>query len=119
MTFAPCATRESDTVIVGKGCSSAIVVYGPYVSAPANSDVEVSFRIEAKTRIALVSDVVSNTARNFHGGLLEKTLEPGTEHLVGYKVHLFRGADALESRIFVRGDAPADFRIKDLVVNVR
>jgi hypothetical protein len=119
MRFAPCATRESETVIVGKGCAPSIVVYGPYVSAPANSDVEVSFRIEAKTRVALVSDIVSNMAQSFHGGLLEHTLEPGVEHSVGYKVHLFRGVDTLESRIFVRSDVPADFQIKDLVVNVR
>jgi hypothetical protein len=65
-----------------------------------------------------VSDIVSNSAHQFHGSLLEQWVDAGQKKAFGYRVHVFKPVASLESRIFVRTDGPVDFKIHDLVVNV-
>ena len=118
MKLSPCMSMENDHTIVGKGCSTSIVVFGPYVGVPADSDVDISFEVETRAKAAFVSDVVSHSAQQFHGSLLEQWVDAGQKRLFGYRVHVFKPVASLESRIFIRADTPADFKIRDLVVNV-
>lgn len=119
MRVHPCMSLEADNVMTGKACPTGIVVFGPYVAIPANADVEVAFEVETTGRLAVVSDMVSDSANVFHGALLEQSLEPGTKQRFGYRIHVFKPTASLETRIFVRADNPVDFKIRDLVVNVR
>lgn len=117
--LSPCASLEADNLIVGRSCASSIVVFGPYVGVPANSEVDVSFEVEATNRLAVVSDIVSDSAKRFHGALLEQWVEAGGKQRFGYRVHFFQGTPSLETRIFVRAGGPVDFKIRDLLINVR
>ena len=118
MKLSPCMSMENDHTIAGKGCTTNIVVFGPYVGVPADSDVDISFEVETKEKVAIVSDVVSNSAQQFHGSLLEQWVDAGQKRAFGYRVHVFKPVASLESRIFMRADTPVDFKIRDLVVNV-
>ena len=119
MKLNPCVSLEDDHTLVGKQCASGAVVFGPYANAPADADVDVAFEIETKTPLVLGADMVSNSAQQFHGALLEQQIDPGARRSFGYRVHLFKGVSGLESRLFVRASAPADFKIHSLVVTVR
>ena len=119
MKLSPCMTMDDDRTFTGKGCTTNIIVFGPYVGVPAESDVDISFEVEAKNRVAIVSDVVSNSAQQFHGALLEQWVDAGTRRQFGYRVHVFKPVQSLESRIFIRADIAADFKIHDFLVNVR
>jgi hypothetical protein len=110
---------ENDNIMLGRSCPSGIVVYGPYVPVPANADVDVAFELEATGRLAVVSDMVSDSAKVFHGALLEQWVEAGTKQRFGYRVHVFSATPSLETRIFVRTESAVDFKVRDLVVNVR
>jgi hypothetical protein len=79
----------------------------------------VSFEIESRGSLVLGADMVSRSAQQFHGSLLEQQIEPGPKRTLGYRVHLFNGVTALESRIFVRATGPVDFRLTNLTVTVR
>jgi hypothetical protein len=119
MKLNPCVSLEDDHTMIGKQCGGGAVIFGPYVSVPAGADVDVAFDIETKAPLILGADMVSNSAQQFHGALLEQQIEPGPKRQFGYRVHLFRAVDGLESRIFVRASGPTDFTIRSLVVTVR
>jgi hypothetical protein len=119
VTLAACATRESEGVIHGRACPSGLAIFGPSVSAPANSDVEQVFEVEAVTKIAVQSDIVSDAGQRFHGALTEQVLQPGTRLWFGQRLHLFSHVDNLEGRVSVRADGPAEFKINHFALNVR
>ena len=119
MKLNPCVTLEDDHTMTGKQCPPGAVVFGPYASAPGDADVDVAFEIETKVPLVLGADMVSRSAQIFHGSLLEQQIEPGSRRGFGYRVHLFKATNDLESRIFARAAGPADFKIHGLVVTVR
>jgi hypothetical protein len=119
MKLSPCVSLLDDHTLVGKQCPSGAVVFGPYVNAPAEADVDVAFELETKTPLVMAADMVSKSAQQFHGSLLEQQIDPGATRPFGYRVHLFKSVAGLESRIFVRASTPADFKIHSLVVTVR
>src|SRR5262245_42312418 len=43
-----CVKRQ-DATLQGRGCPAAIVVFGPYVDVPENSEVEFSFELRSPT----------------------------------------------------------------------
>lgn len=119
MQLHACASLATDGSIVGHDCPAGIVVSGPRVVAPTHSDVRVRFEIEASGGVELVSDIVSDDARQLHGRLDRQRLPDGDKRGIGYGVHVFEAAPDVEVRIAVRGPGPSDFRISGLEVEVR
>jgi hypothetical protein len=114
-----CATRQDDGTLVGEGCPSGIVVFGPYVSAPANANVRLQFEIESPTQLHVMSDVLSSSAKQFHAALEDEVLQPNQPRTVSYRIHLFDSARALEARIGIRADEPSRFKISNLQLSVQ
>jgi hypothetical protein len=119
MKIHSCIARGDDGRITGKSCPSAFVVFGPYITVPASSDVQLRFDIEARDTLILTSDVISNGAKQFHGALDEQLLASGQRRTVGYRIHLFDATRSLETRVAVRADEPIDFEITNLEVKVQ
>jgi hypothetical protein len=119
MKLAQCATLEKDGTILGNGCPSNFVVFGPYVSAPGNSNLRISFEIQSDGPIAVTSDAISEVGKRFHGVMDEQTISSGEKRKLGYGIHLFEPVTALEARIGVRADKPVKFKITNLTINVQ
>lgn len=119
MKIHPCITRADADRIVGKSCPSAFVVFGPYVTVPANSDVQLRFDIEARGKLSLTSDIISNGAKQLHGSLNEQSLSAGEQRSIGYRIRVFDATRTLETRIGIRASEPIDFEIRNLEVKVQ
>jgi hypothetical protein len=119
MRFHACAALGGDGRVVGHDCPAGVVVSGPRIVAPTHSDVRVRFEIESEGGVKLMSAVVSDDVRRVHGGLDLQTLSAHEKLTVTYGVHVFEAAPALEARIALRGDAPLDFHITNLEIEVR
>ena len=119
MKIHSCVTRVDSGHISGKRCPSAFVVFGPYVTVPASSDVQLRFDIEARGKFHLTSDIISNGAKQFHGALDELTLNLGERRSIGYRIRVFDATRTLETRIAIRANEPIDFEITDLEVKVQ
>jgi hypothetical protein len=111
-----CATLAASGSITGEQCPSSFVVFGPYVLAPGGTDLHLSFEIEAKNELAVMSDIVSDGASRTHGALDEQELEPNERRRLGYRVHFFDPARAVEARIGIRSRSGAAFVIDDLAL---
>lgn len=118
MKVAGCVKVQKDGSIVGDHCPSNVVVFGPYVRAPGNSNVWVSFDIEASDALFVSSDAISQVGQRFHGLMTDQAVAAGEKRRLGYAVHLFEPASALEARIGIRADKPARFTITNLSVRV-
>jgi hypothetical protein len=118
MKMHPCATPQEDGTIVGKQCPSALVVFGPYVTVPAKSDVKLRFDIESSATLRVMSDVLSNSAKQFHGAIDEQTILSREKRTISYRIHVFDAVRTVESRIGIRTDAPVDFTISNLTLSV-
>ncbi len=114
-----CVARQADGRLVGKGCPSGIVVFGPYVAAPSSSDLFLKFDIESSGELRLTSDVISGGAKQFHAAVEDQAVQPRRKRTIQYRVHLFDAARALETRIGVRADGATDFVISDLSVHIQ
>lgn len=114
-----CVTRRDDGHIIGKNCPPAFVLFGPYVTVPANSDVQLRFDIEARSKLSLTSDMISNGAKQFHGALDEQLFDVSDRRSVSYRIRVFEATRSLETRIGIRADAPVDFEITNLEVNIQ
>jgi len=119
MRLHACASLATDGSIVGHDCPAGVVVSGPRVVAPTHSDVRVRFEIEASRGVELVSDIISDEARRVHARLDQQVVPARERRAIGYGVHVFEAAPAVEARIFVRGPGPIDLRISGLEVDVR
>jgi hypothetical protein len=119
MKFHACATPEEDGTIIGKQCPSAIVVFGPYVTVPADADIRLRFDITSPMAVKLTSDVLSNSARQFHGALEEQDLAANQKRTISYRIHVFDSVNTLETRVGVRTDVPLDFTITDLRLTIQ
>lgn len=119
MKFHSCADVQDDGAIVGKACPSALVVFGPYVTVPPQSEVQLRFNIQSKRPLKLMSDVLSEGAKQFHGALETEVTEADGTQAVNYRIHVFDAVRALETRIGIRTEAPADFKITNLSMSIQ
>ena len=53
MRFDPCVTTQGNSALHGEACPPGFVVYGPYVSVPAKSTIEITFQIEPSHEVEL------------------------------------------------------------------
>jgi hypothetical protein len=81
--------------------------------------LRVAFEIQSNAKLNVGSDVVSDVGKKFHGALEEQALAPGEKRKLGYKIRLTQAASAVEARIGIRADGPANFKITNLVVSVQ
>jgi hypothetical protein len=113
-----CVTANDEGNVLGKECPSALVVFGPYVTVPSNSDVRLKFDIMSPGPLTVMSDVLSDGAKRFHAAIEEEHVAANEARTISYRIHVFDGVRSLESRIGVRGDSPVDFEIKNLKLTV-
>lgn len=119
MKLHPCAKLNDDGSVTGTGCPSSLVVFGPYVSVPDKSEVQLRFDITSRSELQITSDMISNSAKQFHGALDELLLSANAKRSVSYRLHVFEMTRALEARIGLRAPGPIDFTITNLSLNVR
>jgi hypothetical protein len=119
MRFNPCITRVNEITLSGAGCASGIVVYGPYVAVPDETDIEVSFELKPSKRIEVYADIVTRMAAQTLAGLNRQVIEAGVKQKLGYRVHVFKADVQVESRIGVSGEPATDFEITNLTMTVR
>jgi hypothetical protein len=118
MKLGDCTKRAADGTLRGSGCPNGCVVFGPYVSAPGNSDVHFRFDLRAVDELTVASDMVSN-AKLIHGALDPVSLAAGETRRVGYRVHLSQPVQSFEARVFVSADKPVGFEISNLSMDVQ
>jgi hypothetical protein len=114
-----CIRRKNDHTFQGEACPSGIVIYGPYVPVPANSDIEVSFEVKPSKTIEIYADVVSQMGMQMLAGLNRLTVEAGVNQKLGYKVHVFNADTNVESRIGIDSKQAAQFEITNLTMTIR
>jgi hypothetical protein len=118
MKYNPCVKRE-ETTVKGRGCSSGIMVFGPYVNVPGDSEVELTMDIQSPSAINVHSDMGSQVGKRSLGGISPQTLAPNEKRRIGYKINMAQADTAVETRIWVHGTGPVDFDITNLIVQVR
>jgi hypothetical protein len=114
-----CIAKAGDRSLKGTSCGTGFVVFGPYVTVPAGSEVELQFGIKADSKLAFAADLVSEMGGKFLAGVNEQGLEAGERRSVGFRVSVPSGAAALESRVYVRADERAGLSIDDFSLTVR
>jgi hypothetical protein len=114
-----CVKLIDGATLVGTGCPSTFVVFGPYVRAPANSDVRVHFDIESRDVLKVVSDFVSSNAKQFHGATEDQILKPEVPATLGYRIHVFDSAAAVEARVGVQSNKPVNFTITNFALTIQ
>jgi hypothetical protein len=118
--LAPCLTKSDNDSIQAKGCDNGIVTYGPYITAPANSELSFSFDVKTTAPISIGSDIVSHGGQGFtHAAIDPILIEPGSFEHVGYKVRFFERATDTEARIMVHAKASTAFTLTNINVTVR
>jgi len=118
MKYNGCAKRQENT-IVGRGCPSTIVVYGPYVAVPANSEIDFSFEIQATSAVNVYSDMFAQVGKRALGALNTQAIPANEKRKLGYRINNKDADTALEARVWVHGTGPTDFEITNLSVTVR
>jgi hypothetical protein len=111
MKLHACTTPTEGPIAAGVACPSSLVVFGPYVTVPAHSSVKLRFEIEAHSDLTVTSDVVSNSAKQFHAAFEEQTVRQNEKRIVSYRLHVFEQVRSLETRIGIKSESPADFEI--------
>jgi hypothetical protein len=85
---------------------------------PANSDVRVSYEIQSPEKIGVGGDMVSDVGKKLHGSMDEQSVGANELRKIGYSIHLFEPAKALEVRVGVHGIGPVDFKITNFNVTI-
>lgn len=119
MRFSPCVSRDGENLLRGQQCSPGILVYGPYVSVPANSQIEVSFDVQPAKTAEVYADTVSQMGKQVFGGLNPQTVAGGQAQRLGYFVSVTKADANVESRIGFRSGGDIDFVISNLTMTVR
>jgi hypothetical protein len=118
MKLHECTTLEPDGTLTGKQCPSAFVVFGPYVTAPASSNLHLRFDVQSPGTIFVSGDLVSNLTRQFHGSFGDQMVEANRQRTIDYKINLPLSTEAVEARIFIHAEKPSDFKITNFIVGV-
>jgi hypothetical protein len=112
MKLDACITVNADGSLVGKNCPAGCLVFGPYITAPANSDLSSSFEIESKSEMLVSSDVVSAGSATFHGSVNDQKVAPGQKSRLAQRLHIFQQAAGIETRLWVRAEHPTNFKLQ-------
>lgn len=118
MALNPCMRLDEAGALVGKNCPGGFVVFGPYASVSWKSVVKVRFEVESDDELVVSGDVVSNMGKQQHGELGSQTVSPDAKRPLSYRAQLEEGGEAVEARIFVRGEDDAAFRISNFEIAV-
>jgi hypothetical protein len=113
-----CVSVTDDGIMRGTACPSTVVVFGPYITAPGDANVKFRFDIESESSLSVMSDVLSDGAKQFHGAVEEQQVKPNEKAIVQYRIRLFEAARALETRIGIRADRPANFTITNIALSI-
>lgn len=113
-----CVTVTGDGLLSGVGCPSALVVFGPYIAVPGNANVRFRFDIESEGQISVMSDVLSDGAKQFHGAVEEQRVRSNEKTTIQFRIRLFEPARALETRIGIQADQPANFTISKVALSI-
>jgi hypothetical protein len=116
--LASCARLEPSGVITAVNCRSGFVVYGPYANAAGDSDVELSFSVEATKPFNLYVELVSAMGTKRYAALPQQSIEAHSSPKLGLVLHTFAAIDGLEARLVVSGAEPIEFKIRDLLLRV-
>jgi hypothetical protein len=119
MRFEACVGRDGDYLLSGKACPSGILVYGPYVAVPPNSQIEVSFELKPDRTVQVYADLVSQMGRRVLAGLNPQLVAVGQSQKLGFFVNVLKGEENVESRIGFRTDEPVEFVLSNLTMTVR
>jgi hypothetical protein len=119
MKLHPCAKLQPDGVVIGQQCPSAFVVFGPYVEAPASARLSIGFEFESDVPVEVMSDVVSEVGKRFHGSIDQQNLPPSERRHLGYSIQLTERVVALEARVGIRATGTVNFKLSKLTVVVQ
>jgi hypothetical protein len=119
MALQKCMKTDKSGAIVGENCPPGMLMFGPYVRVPRDSDVRLTFDIQSDQKIGVTSDIVSSVGTKFHGAMDEQTVEAKSARNVSYALRMSEEADALEARVWLRSERPASFKITNLELAVK
>jgi hypothetical protein len=119
MRHEACVKAQDDQTLRVENCPPGIVIYGPYVSIPANSEIEVAFDVEPSQKLEVYADVVSQMGKQIMAGLNPQTVEPASKTRLGYHLKVFQAEHDVESRIGFRGSEPGKFVVSNYTMTVR
>jgi hypothetical protein len=111
-----CAILRPNGNVHVPGCRGPFVAFGPYLSLPAGSEVQVSFEVDAESDVTLYAEVVSDAGRSKHGALLPELVSEGEQQGFSFRVRLERATESLETRIVLDGERAASFELRELTV---
>lgn len=100
-------------------CGGGITVFGPYVEAPADSEVDFVFEIQPSADATIAADVVSDIGTIFHAGTPLLLVHASERRWAGVRVHLASHTSKLEARISVNAGKPVNYVIRGLSLDVR
>jgi hypothetical protein len=118
MKYNPCVKVEGKT-IQGRGCPATILVYGPYVDVPANSEIELSFEVQGPTRLGVYSDMSAQVGKRPLGALVPQQIPAGEKRKLGYRINMATADVTVEARIWLHALGPVDFDITNLSLIVK
>jgi hypothetical protein len=118
MKLSECTKVGADGTITGTRCPSGCVVFGPYVPAPPQSNVHVSFELYARGPLEFSSDMVTDVKLT-RGRVGAQHLATGELRKLEYDVYLPDAGKALEARIWINAQDPAAFEVRNLSVRVQ
>jgi hypothetical protein len=118
MKIGDCTQIGPEGSIVGKECPNGYVVFGPYVAAPAKTNVQVSFEIFAREALSFSSDIVTDVDLT-RGRVESQQLAAGEVRKLAYEVYFPDAAKSLEARIWVSAKKPVAFEIRQFGVRVQ
>jgi hypothetical protein len=119
MRFNACVSRPNDYTFEGEGCQAGVLVFGPYVQVPADSEIEVSFELKPSKTVEVFADIVSQMGIQTLAGLSRTRVEAGETQKLGYRVHVFNADTNVESRIGIALEPGAPFQITNFLMVVR
>lgn len=118
MRFNECAKLDADGALVGVKCSTGCVLFGPYAAVPKDSDLRLSFDIEAESPLILASDMVSDGGNKTHGTSPEHGIQAQVKRQLDHKVHFTETTAGIEARLWIRADNPTSFKITNFKLQV-
>jgi hypothetical protein len=119
MALQKCMKTDKSGAIVGDNCPPGLLIFGPYVRVPGDSNVRLTFDIQSAQKLGVTADIVSSVGTKFHGAMDEQAVDPKAAGHVSYAAHMSEEADALEARVWLRSDRPASFKITNLELKVQ
>jgi hypothetical protein len=118
MAMHSCLQRQNDGSLYGNRCPSEFLIFGPYTYVSTNSDVRLTFDVEALSDLAVASDIVSGSAREFHGAMDPIALAQNEARSISLQLRMLVPARGFEARIGISAHGPATFWIRNLQLTI-